>query len=206
MLIQYERLTATSNLKTPEADGLRDHYMATNASWLLGQAGLDKKMIIIAHNGHVQDTPMLSYYVVSKIPKQLWNYYTTPTMGVYLRQTYGNNMVIIGFSFHSGQYNAASYGNNGYGRIKAQTAPPLLENSHEEYLADVSFPRYILDLRTTLTAAPAISSWFKEPRWLRNHRNVYDPNDISLDFQWVVLPDAFDIFIYFEETTPTQLR
>ncbi len=205
-LIQYERLVAFKNSNSPEARGLRDRYMAENVQWLMEQAGQNSKFILIAHNSHIQKTPVISYGTVTKVPEAYWEFVAQPTMGMYLYAAYDDDMVSVGSSFHHGQYNAASFKGNNYGRVKAQTASTLPENSHEEYLLGVGTPCYILDLRSTRTASSVISSWFEKPRWLRNHGVYHDPDDPSFNFQWVVLPQAFDIFIFLEETTPSHLR
>ena len=61
----------------------RDQYMAENAAWLLDQAGPEARMVLWAHNLHVQR---------GSLGGQL-------AMGAHLHSRYGAGMVVVGFAF-----------------------------------------------------------------------------------------------------------
>jgi erythromycin esterase len=197
ILMQDEHYAANINQITPDIASLRDQYMAENVKWLMEQANSNTKMVIWAHDGHIQTT---SFH-------DEWQRVTYSTMGVYLRVMYGNDLVTIGTSFNRGQFNSYAYNSitQEWGSLQTFTAPTLLPNSHEEYLSKVDLPHYILDLRTTFTD-PMVAYWFNEPRWLQIHGNRYDPHNLGLNFEFFILPKAFDILVYFENTTPSLLR
>jgi erythromycin esterase-like protein len=60
--------------------------------------------------------------------------------------------------------------------------------------------RFFLDLRPMRTD-PELADWFLEPRWLTEFGLGYVVDDPVANATQVVLPDKFDILIYFEETS-----
>lgn len=65
----------------------RDQYMADNVSWILDQSGPDSKIILWAHNLHIQDE---IYFM----------------MGKHLRDRFQEDLVVVSFSFFEGKFNA----------------------------------------------------------------------------------------------------
>jgi erythromycin esterase len=159
----------------------RDRYMAENVIWLSDQAGPDAKIVLWAHNAHVgmsgEESPQ--------------------TMGDYLRKQYGNQMVVFGFSFYQGSFNA-------YGTTTLQTfhvdAPPV--NSYESFFQDAGLPRFFLDLRSVKPGAAA-SDWLLTPHPFRSIGTGYNPNDMQLGFETAALARVFDVVIYFQDTSPS---
>lgn len=141
-----ERAIQNARLVVQRAESLagitsRDQCMAENVEWILDQAPAGSKIVLWAHNGHVN--------------KALgW-------MGDYLAQRYGDDMYVLGFAFGEGRYNAA--GPMGVG--PHAEAPPVT-GSLESLLGAPGIPRYILDLRNLDEDAP--TSWFHKPRLLRS--------------------------------------
>jgi erythromycin esterase len=173
----------------------RDEAMAENVNWLLGQAGSDAKIVLWAHNVHVQ-TVDWEYKGIRYVP-----------MGTHLRQKYGDKLVVFGFSFYGGAFNAYDYdtATNSYDGLKAHQVGPLAPNSYERYLHSTESPRFFLDLRQITTDSSA-SSWLLKPHWLRFVGAGYDRESKPEDNAFVVvLPEAFDVLIYFDETTPSIL-
>src|SRR5439155_20983050 len=64
----------------------RDQAMAANVKWILEQEGPESKIMLWAHNGHVSTAPLGD----------------GESMGAILRKTYGEKMVVCGFSFDQG--------------------------------------------------------------------------------------------------------
>lgn len=118
----------------------RDQSMAENAAWILDQAPAGSKIVLWAHNGHVNKRPG-------------W-------MGDYLDQRYGDDMYVLGFAFGEGRYNALGPGF----RLGSHPAMPPVPGSLESFLGAAGLPRFILDLRGG--TAPEI--WFGKPRAHRN--------------------------------------
>ncbi len=70
------------------------------------------------------------------------------------------------------------------------------------YLMNANLPRFILDLRL-MRNNQELGDWFREPRWLTNFGLGYVVDDPSANARWTVLPEEFDILIYFENTSET---
>lgn len=68
---------------------LRDTYMAENLEWLLSEIHPNKKFIVWAHNGHVENDHMEGGQIK-------W-------MGHFLKETYGDNYYSIGLFANSGE-------------------------------------------------------------------------------------------------------
>jgi erythromycin esterase len=81
---QAVRMMLAGNQKV----SIRDEAMAANVAWILEQEGLEAKIMLWAHNGHVRTT--LS-------DGRTW-------MGGHLRKRFGNEMVVMGFAFNQGSF------------------------------------------------------------------------------------------------------
>jgi len=151
----------------------RDQSMADNVKWILEQ-NPGAKIVLWAHNGHVA-TGGFSY----------------ETMGTALRRMYGREMVVFGFSFNQGSFQAIPQGG---GTLKTFTVRPTSSASLDATLAAARLPLFALDLR----AAP---DWFHERRGSRQIGAIYPegaPDAFIVDF---VPADAFDAVLFVETTT-----
>jgi erythromycin esterase len=198
VILQNEAMaavTAEGDFMTRERFDARDRAMAENVEWLLAQAGPDAKIILWAHNAHVQTAE--------------WAFRGTryTPMGVHLRRRYGDGLRVFGFTFYSGSFNAYAYdaASNSYGDLGAHPAGPLPADSHERYLHSGGQPRFFLDLRQ-VEAGPGVDDWLSASHWLRFVGAEYDSGSPPEDYAFMVrLPDAFDVLVYIEETTPSDL-
>ena len=151
----------------------RDQSMADNVNWILDQ-NPGAKIVLWAHNGHVA-TGGFSY----------------ETMGTALRRMFGREMVVFGFSFNQGSFQAIPQGG---GTLKTFTVRPTSSASLDAILAAARLPLFALDLRT----AP---DWFHERRGSRQIGAIYPegaPDAFIVDF---VPADAFDAVLFVETTT-----
>jgi erythromycin esterase len=198
IILQNEKMAATSedgNFMAVARFDARDQAMAENVTWLLEQAGPDAKIILWAHNAHVQTVA--------------WNFQDvryTP-MGNYLRQRYGNELVVFGFSFYTGSFNAFDYdaSTGNYHGLKAHPAGQLPPNNYEQYLHSAGLSHFFLDLRQ-ITPLASANDWLFESHWFRFVGAVYDSRGKAEDSAYVVkLPEAFDVLIYIDETSPSIL-
>ena len=168
---------------------VRDRYMAENITWLLDQAGPDAKIVLWAHNGHVG-----TYDSNFK------------TMGQYLRESYGEQMVVFGFSFYEGSFNTTLASETGE-RVGMPTkfevtSPP--EDSYETYFHSTGLPRFFLDLRD-IAADSQSGDWLLAPHPSRNIAELYRPSNPDYNFIHTALPDLFDVIIYFQHTSASVL-
>lgn len=172
----------------------RDEAMAENVMWLLENTGPESRIVLWAHNGHVQTAD--------------WEYsgIRYATMGTHLRRELADQLVAVGFTFHDGAFNAIDYDaeTNTYAGLRSHPAGPTVKNSIEEYLHSAQLPRLILDFRQITAESP--TSWLHNPHWLRFVGATYDRASEPKDNAYVVvLPEAFDVLIYFDETRPSDL-
>ncbi len=176
LAVQYQDFTAQDN-----SGLIRDRYMAENVAWILDQAGPDAKIVLWAHNGHVGMSPDANFQ----------------TMGDHLRRQYGNQMVVFGFLFYQGSFNA-------YGTTSLETfhvdAPPI--DSYESFFDEAGLPRFFLDLRS-VRAGQAASDWLLVPHPFRQIGSGYHPNVWRSGFLTGALARVFDVAIYFQDTTPS---
>jgi len=159
--------------------GDRDRYMAENVTWLLDQAGPDAKIVLWAHNLHVGT----------------YDYGLRP-MGAYLRENYGDEMVVFGFSFYQGSFISSQWP-DGLTDFSVELPP---ENSYEYTFHSAELPRFFLDLRRLPSDSPA-TNWLMTSHPLRAIGAGYDPSHAEDYFVSVILPQMFDIIIYFQDTS-----
>jgi erythromycin esterase len=166
----------------------RDLFMAENAQWLLDQGGPDAKIVLWAHNGHVETV--------------------STTMGGYLRETYGRQMVVFGFDFYQGSFNAVTWNfvtNKPAGQgltLQHGGTPP--SDSYEYGFRGADIPRFFLDLRKYSTNMSS-TTWITSPHKFRSVGAIYDPNNPSSCFYQYYLPSTFDVVIYIQDSSPSTL-
>jgi erythromycin esterase len=153
----------------------RDQSMADNVAWILEQAPAGSKIVLWAHNGHVNRRP--------------------GAMGAYLTERFGKDMVVLGFAMDRGSYTAV--GGSGLSAHEALAAPA---GSVESYLRTAAQPRFILDLRDISFVTPAWS-WLAAERPFRAigamaMRCAHTPSNVA---------KVYDGLIYIAETTPSVL-
>ena len=154
----------------------RDVSMAENVDWILETAPAGSKIVLWAHNLHVND-------------RFGW-------MGRYLRQRHGKDMVIVGFAHGTGRYNSrAAIG----GRLGSFEMGPPIPGSLEVYLGSAGIPRYILDLRRVPAGAPA--QWLDAQRGFRN----IGAREVRCGYLPVTAADEYDALIWFDRTNPSVL-
>lgn len=163
----------------------RERFMAENAEWLLDQGGPDAKIVLWAHNAHIWDLK--------------------PWMGWYLRSTYGDEMVNVGFSFARGSFNAVTRRQNQFFGLSEHSVGPPSPASYEFQFERLGSPRFLLDLRPLRANVPEGARWLTEPRLHRRIGAVYDPDRPGQFYTSVSLPLAYDVLIHFGGSSPSVL-
>jgi len=153
----------------------RDESMARNVQWILEHSPPKTKIILWAHNGHVGRS--------------------MESMGSYLDEWYGKDMVVVGFAAHTGRYTA--WGQAGLASNHKLKRPPA--GSLEYALHEVGSPRLILDLRKA-SGKSASSSWLTKPVQFRSIGALAQDEQ----FFRTNVGHAFDVIIYFDKTKATQ--
>jgi erythromycin esterase len=122
----------------------RDEAMAENVQWILEREGPSGRVLIFAHNTHVQSAPTEG---------GIWGNLERPpeTMGQHLRAAFGKDLFILG----------TAAGGDASGAPAAATEPETVE----ALLEGLNLPLFVLDLRS----APGgwATEWLAERRKLR---------------------------------------
>jgi erythromycin esterase-like protein len=181
---EYERMLRYARVIVQDEDvaafrGNPDEFMAENAEWLLDVAHPGEKFVLWAHNFHVAATP-------------------GTVMGAYLRREHpGRKMVIFGFLFSHGGFNAIN------GTLRANTVGPWTDgNPFEDDFRAAGHPLMLLDLRDIRSTAAAhrFSGW--STIWLIGA--LFAPGNSYR--QQLQLALNFDVILWIEEVTPSRLR
>ena len=150
----------------------RDRSMALNIKWILDQ-NPDAKVVLWAHNGHSARGRMFFR-----------------SMGEELHDMYGAQMVVIGFGFNRGSFQAVSP----QGGLQNFTVGPAPAGSFDALLAAAGIPLFALDLRN----APAS---LREPRLSRQIGAMFSNETEANYMSRIAVPTVFDMILYVENTT-----
>jgi erythromycin esterase len=156
----------------------RDTAMAENLLWLLEGPLAGRKVIVWAHNFHVQRdiaNPQAAA-ATAKASKSL----AGPT-GLHLARALGSNLYVIGFLAHHGRY--------GYAGEEPVDIPAAAPDSLEELLHAVGRPHLLLDLR----GLPG-DHWLRSP--LTTSLYFYEP-------QVTDVPRLYDAVFFLDEMKPS---
>ena len=163
----------------------RDESMAENTAWLSRRLGPGGRMVLWAHNTHVG----------------VWY----GSQGWYLRQTFGDDMVVFGFTHERGRLTAKLWETDRErcGAYAEFDLDPPVAGSYEAHLARASAPRFVLDLRA-LESEPG-NEWLSISCPFRHSGACYSEEVADLYWREVELARRFDAIIHFETTRPTTL-
>ena len=177
--LQSLRVAFQYHLRRAEGES-RDEFMAENTVWISERIGPEGRMVLWAHNGHVATGP--------------------GRQGSFLRQVFGDDMVVVAFSHETGQFSAVDLRPNARPGYGPHSLEPPVRGSFESRFATAAAPRFVLDLRNLDTSRPA-THWLGERLLLRAIGCCLSPNYGT----WFNTPlmEWFDVVIHFEQTGPT---
>ncbi len=164
----------------------RDEAMARNVEWALAEEGPESRVMLWAHNGHI-------------------NHGTggVRCLGWHLRRSLGAGYFAVGFSFNQGSFQAkqAPLPGRKLG-LKIFHVGAAPKDSVDEVLSRIGPPILVVDLRAASSDAAA-APWLQSTNRLRTIGSHFDPALETLPEEqwWLVLPDAFDALVYFRNTT-----
>ena len=157
----------------------RDYYMAQNVEWLAEVAHPGEKLVLWAHNFHVGT-------------------YSGSSMGSSLRQRYGSEMVIFGFSFDRGGFTAI-----GSGMLGPQLQPDGPATGWEAFFRKAEKPLFFLDLRRPFS--PQAAAYLAQNQRMWSIGASWDASKIELNHRPLIwLKTAYDVVIYIETVTPSR--
>jgi erythromycin esterase len=185
IVVQHEHL-ASRRWADAQQPAPRDRYMAENVQWLLEEAGPDARIVLWAHNAHVMDR--------------------RPWMGSFLRDAYGDDMVVVGFSFYQGSFNAVTMaGGEVTGPLTSHSSAAPLAGSYEHYFGQLGLPRFLVDLRPLRHDPPPSATWLRGPLPVRMIGAAYDASRPEQYYFDSPLPREFDAWIHFQYTQASHL-
>ena len=168
---------------------LRDRHMAETLDALVahfdrqGDGGARTRVVVWAHNSHLGDARATEMGEGGEL-----------NVGQLVRERWGGEAVLIGFSTYSGTVTAAS---NWDEPPQLKQVRPALPGSYEALFHEVGLPRFLLPLRGD-GAAPAA---LREPRLERAIGVIYRPETERFSHYFHArLPDQFDAVLHFDET------
>jgi erythromycin esterase len=186
VLDQFARINAMDNesLSWAKSWRFRDRCMAANVRSLLDAEGSGAKAVLWAHNGHVQRSPSVFFKVI-----ELTN------MGSHLHTMFGNEMVVCGFAFNQGSFQAVDE----TGKLRDHTVPPAPEGFIDAALAATGLPLLALDLANIPPDGP-LAKWLAAKPSQRSIGAVFYGDQTN--YSEVANPrDKYDILLFVERTT-----
>ncbi len=165
---------------------LRDDHMASTLDALVEHFALrdaETRIVVWAHNSHLGDARATQMGQGGE-----------RNLGQLVRQRYGRDSVLIGFSTYAGTVTAAS---NWDGPAERKTVVPAMEGSFEAMFHDVGMPAFLL----TLPRGAQVTEVLRAPMLERAIGVVYRPEaELASHYFRAQLADQFDAILHFDET------
>ena len=168
-------------------ENVRDRCMAENIAWILEHEGPSAKIVCWSHNGHA--------FMPDPKPGQ-----GALAMGSYLERKFGDDHLVIGFSFNRGSFQAVGGPRSGKMGLSEWTVGPAKAGSLDETFAKVGIPIFLIDLR----GAPdgAVTDWLKQPHPMRMTGAIFDPTvETTQYYSPTTLLPWYDAMIFIDRTT-----
>ncbi|HZE71791.1 MAG TPA: erythromycin esterase family protein [Pyrinomonadaceae bacterium] len=165
---------------------LRDRHMADTLDALIGHlqsTGQQAKVAVWEHNSHLGDAR--ATYMAE---------YGELNVGQLVRERYGAESVLVGFTTYEGMVTAAS---NWDGPAERKRVRPALANSYEALFHETTVPKFLLALRDRRQVSTALHG----PKLERAIGVIYLPQTERQSHYFEArLSDQFDAVIHFDET------
>lgn len=165
---------------------LRDAHMAETLDFLVEHFALQgrrSKIVLWAHNSHLGDARATEMGRLGE-----WN------VGQLVRQRYGHDAVLIGFTTYTGTVTAAS---DWGGPAERKRVRPAMQGSFEALFHECAIPSFVLTLPH---GAPA-SMGLGESMWERAIGVIYRPeSELASHYFHARLSDQFDAIIHADRT------
>ena len=161
----------------------RDQSMAENVQWILA-SNPGAKIMLWAHNGHVATAGMASF----------------EPMGMVLRRLFGPQMVVFGFAFNQGSFQAIEMPFAEKGGLRTFTVEPAPKGTLDAMLAETGLPIAAIDLRRLPGEGP-VADWFSQPKASRSIGAGYSDSSAAFFFTRQIVPKTYDALLFVEKTT-----
>ncbi|OUL34861.1 erythromycin esterase [Nostoc sp. T09] len=168
---------------------IRDRHMAETLDHLtahLDQQGQPAKVVVWEHNSHLGDARATAMGRGGEI-----------NLGQLVREKYGRDSVLIGFSTYTGTVTAAS---DWGGTTELKLVRPALANSYEALFHETGLPQFWLQLRDNSTV-----QGLEKRRLERAIGVIYQPETERIShYFYACLPEQFDAIIHIDDTKGVQ--
>jgi erythromycin esterase-like protein len=165
---------------------LRDEHMASTLEALLLHLELrnpETKVVVWAHNSHLGDARATQMGRAGE-----WN------LGQLVRQRYGHDCVLTGFTTYTGTVTAAS---NWDGPAERKKVVPAMPGSYEALFHEAGIPAFLL----TLPRESHVANGLRESMLERAIGVIYRPEtEFASHYFHARLSDQFDAVIHFDRT------
>jgi erythromycin esterase-like protein len=165
---------------------LRDQHMVQTLDALVeyfDRQDVSAKVVVWAHNSHLGDARATQMGERGEL-----------NVGQLVRQRYGRDAVLVGFTTHHGTVTAAS---DWGGPAERKRVRPGLSDSYEEIFHDTGVAQFLLTWREGDTAMDGL----REPKLERAIGVIYLPDTERMShYFWARLRDQFDAVLHFDET------
>lgn len=162
---------------------LRDTHMAETLQGLIHHLGSHTRVVIWAHNSHLGDARATEMGQRGEL-----------NLGQLVRQRYGNEAILVGFTTHSGTVTAASGWDN---PAERKFVRPALYGSYEALFHETGIPNFLLTLNKREECTHAL----QEPRLERAIGVIYLPqSERTSHYFYAQLPQQFDLILHYDET------
>lgn len=165
---------------------LRDRHMTETLDALVGHLGRQSggaKIVVWAHNSHLGDARATEMGQRGEL-----------NVGQLMREKYGQDAVLVGFTTHHGTVTAAS---NWDAPAERKRVRPALAGSYEAMFHAVRPSRFLLNLRQDDIATRGL----RDTRLERAIGVIYRPETERVSHYFRArLPDQFDAVLHFDET------
>lgn len=165
---------------------LRDRHMAETLDHLiahLDRHGNRNKVVVWEHNSHLGDARATDMGAAGEL-----------NVGQLVRQRYGDDAVLVGFSTYTGTVTAASDWGTPAERKRVR---PALSGSYEALFHSTAVPCFLLNFRDNAE----LSKRLRPPRLERAIGVIYLPESEHVSHYFHArLPDQFDAIIHLDQT------
>lgn len=144
------------------------------------ERGGENEIVLWAHNGHVRTASGGGY----------------SPMGALLREMFGTQMVVFGFAFNQGSFQAYDPGKG----LRHFTVPPSLAGSLDAKFATTKIPLFALDLKAIPKTGP-VARWFSQPHQTRTIGAVFSESSAAQYLMYLTASVCFDVMLFVEKTT-----
>lgn len=155
---------------------VRDQYMFENIKHIVSKTK-ENKVIILAHNGHLQKTKFM----------------TLTSLGYLLNDFYNNKYFVIVTDFNIGKvqvydFKIGNYKNKFFGEVQEK-------NAFEYFFAQCKYPNFSLSVKDALKNPAASTFVNKKRKMLRNMGTAGDIIKSS-----IILAENYDVILFFNNT------